>query len=290
MKTTVENNRLTLFPEGRIDSTNAAALESDIMAAVGENPGADIVIDAGNLEYISSAGLRVLMKLRRQAKKALPVVNVSPEVYDILEITGFTELLDVRRRLREVSVEGCKRIGRGAKGDVYRYDDELIIKVYNQSDPTLARHIHINHGTEIEKSIDRIRPLIWQNLDIRIHYSSRFLTIKYLANDADVERIIAALPNAAEIAQARAEEQARINDLLHTTTEAAIVDAKYAFIQGALSETYREHVTDRPRRSLTDRIDAVVTNKWAAFPIFIILLYIIICIPYTYNLKRRRIF
>ena len=130
MKTTVENNRLTLFPEGRIDSTNAAALESDIMAAVGENPGADIVIDAGNLEYISSAGLRVLMKLRRQAKKALPVVNVSPEVYDIFEITGFTELLDVRRRLREVSVEGCQEMGSGANGTVYRYTPDEMIKVF----------------------------------------------------------------------------------------------------------------------------------------------------------------
>ena len=130
MKAEVKNNSLTLCLEGRIDSTNANATERDVMAAVGENPGADIVIDAENLEYISSAGLRVLMKLRKQAKKALPVVNVSPEVYEIFEVTGFTELLDVRKRLREVSVEGCQVMGSGANGTVYRYTPDEMIKVF----------------------------------------------------------------------------------------------------------------------------------------------------------------
>ena len=130
MKTAVENNVLTLFTEGRIDSANATATERDVMAAVEENPGADIVIDAESLEYISSAGLRVLMKLRKRAGKALPVINVSPEVYDVFEVTGFTELLDVRKRLREVSVEGCQEMGSGANGTVYRYTPDEMIKVF----------------------------------------------------------------------------------------------------------------------------------------------------------------
>ena len=220
------------------------------------------VVDASNIErnlYLTTQVIDMNMR-----------TVMALNMYDELEAKG--DQIDTRQLGWLLGIPVCPTVSRDGRGIPELFD--TVIKVYNQSDPTLARHIHINHGTEIEKSIDRIRPLIWQNLDIRIHYSSRFLTIKYLENDADVERIIAALPNAAEIAQARAEEQARINDLLHTTTEAAIVDAKYAFIQGALSETYREHVTDRPRRSLTDRIDAVVTNKWAAFPIFIILLYI----------------
>ena len=220
------------------------------------------VVDASNIErnlYLTTQVIDMNMR-----------TVMALNMYDELEAKG--DQIDTRQLGWLLGIPVCPTVSRDGRGIPELFD--TVIKVYNQSDPTLARHIHINHGTEIEKSIDRIRPLIWQNLDIRIHYSSRFLTIKYLENDADVERIIAALPNAAEIAQARAEEQARINDLLHTTTEAAIVDAKYAFIQGALSETYREHVTDRPRRSLTDRIDAIVTNKWAAFPIFIILLYI----------------
>ena len=77
MKTTLENNTLTLCLEGRIDSTNAQTLEAEFLDAVNANPGAEIAIDAEKLEYISSAGLRVLMKLRKQVGKALPVVNVS---------------------------------------------------------------------------------------------------------------------------------------------------------------------------------------------------------------------
>ena len=130
MKTTLENNRLTLSLEGRIDSNNAAAMEREIMAAVREAPGAELAIDADALEYISSAGLRVLMKLRKQAGKAISVLNVSPQVYDIFEVTGFSTLLDVRKRLREISVEGCEKIGSGATATVYRIDRETIVKVF----------------------------------------------------------------------------------------------------------------------------------------------------------------
>ena len=131
MQTKLENNVLTLCLEGRVDSGNAAAMEKELMEAVAAAPGAGIAIDAEKLEYISSAGLRVLMKLRKQAKKALPVLNVSNEVYDIFEVTGFTELMDVKKRLREVSVEGCELIGSGGFGRVYRIDPETIVKIYN---------------------------------------------------------------------------------------------------------------------------------------------------------------
>ena len=97
-----ENNTITLSLEGRIDSNNAAEVEKSLLASADEHPNADIVLDAEKLQYISSAGLRVLMKLRKRSKKAIPVVNVSSEVYDIFEVTGFTELFDVKKRLREV--------------------------------------------------------------------------------------------------------------------------------------------------------------------------------------------
>ena len=108
MRTKIENNTLTVCLEGRIDSNNAASVEAELFEAVNANPNAAVTVDADALEYISSAGLRVLMKLRKQVGKALPVLNVSPEVYDIFETTGFTELLDVKKRLREISVEGCE--------------------------------------------------------------------------------------------------------------------------------------------------------------------------------------
>jgi anti-anti-sigma factor len=97
---------------GRVDSSNAGNVEKDIFAEY-EKEG-ELSIDAGELCYISSAGLRVLLKLC-QKQKHVEVMNVSPEVYDILEVTGFTDLLDVKKKLREVSVENCALIGKGGK-------------------------------------------------------------------------------------------------------------------------------------------------------------------------------
>ena len=77
MKTMIENSRLTFCLEGRIDSSNAPAVEDEIFAAVNANPGATVTLDADRLEYISSAGLRVLMKLRKHAGKALSVLHAS---------------------------------------------------------------------------------------------------------------------------------------------------------------------------------------------------------------------
>ena len=129
MRTTSENGTLTIFLEGRIDTNNAAQTEADIFAARADKA-ENTIVDAAELEYISSAGLRVLMKLRKAVGRPLPVINVSSEVYEIFETTGFTELLDVQKKLREISVEGCEVVGKGGNGTVYRLDDDKIVKVY----------------------------------------------------------------------------------------------------------------------------------------------------------------
>ena len=130
MKTSTENNTLTIYLEGRIDTNNAAEVENEIMEAVGANDDGNLAIDAEHLEYISSAGLRVLMKLRKSAGKSLPIINVSSEVYEILNVTGFTELLEVKKALRSINVEGLEEIGRGATSQVYRIDRETVLKVF----------------------------------------------------------------------------------------------------------------------------------------------------------------
>ena len=134
MKTAIQNNTLTICLCGRIDANNAEQTEREIFTAVDSANGADVVIDAEDLEYISSAGLRVLMKLRKRMNTPVPVINVSRDVYDIFETTGFTELLDVKRAMRQVSVEGCEIIGQGFYGTVYRIDSETIVKVYESPD------------------------------------------------------------------------------------------------------------------------------------------------------------
>ncbi|MCR4788765.1 MAG: phosphotransferase [Lachnospiraceae bacterium] len=114
----------------RIDSKNAADTEAGITAILDKNSGMIPVFDASNLTYISSAGLRVLMKISRLFAEKLTIRDVSPEIYEIFDTTGFTSLFDIKKRLRNISVEGCRIIGKGAFGTVYRLDDDTIVKVY----------------------------------------------------------------------------------------------------------------------------------------------------------------
>ncbi len=129
----IENGTLTACLCGRVDASNAAETEKQLLAACAAAPEASVVLNVEKLEYISSAGLRILLRLRK-AKPGLEVINVSPEVYDILDMTGFTEMMTVKKAYRRLSVDGCELIGKGANGAVYRYDEETIIKVYFNPD------------------------------------------------------------------------------------------------------------------------------------------------------------
>ena len=110
--------------KGKIDSTNAPDFEKELMAALPTE------IDASQLEYISSAGLRVLLRLTKTIGD-VTVHNVSIDVYEIFDVTGFTSILNVKKALREISVEGKQILGQGGNGTVYRLDDETIVKVYS---------------------------------------------------------------------------------------------------------------------------------------------------------------
>ena len=129
-----EGDTLRIRLAGRVDSANAAATEEKI-AQLRETYGEDrnIVIDAEELSYISSAGLRILLRLRKQ-QAGLRIDNVSPEVYDIFDMTGFAEMIPINKAYRQVSVDDCEIIGTGANGKVYRIDPETIIKVYRNPD------------------------------------------------------------------------------------------------------------------------------------------------------------
>ena len=221
------------------------------------------VVDASNIErnlYLTAQVIDMNLK-----------VVMALNMYDELKDKG--DELDIKQLGYLLGMPVCPTVSRDGTGIPELFD--TVIKIYTQSDPKLARHIHINHGAELEKSIDRIKLLLQKNQSLRDKYSTRYLAIKYLEDDKDIEKIIDALPNRDEIISARVIEEQRIIDLLHTNTESAIVDAKYAFIQGALAETYKPHQDATPRKTVTDKIDAVVTNKWMAFPIFIAVLYLI---------------
>ena len=129
----VDKDILYIAIEGRVDASNAALTEEKIFAIKNDNPGKYIVIDADNLEYISSAGLRVILKVRKEEPK-LAIINVSSDVYEVFDMTGFTDMVTVEKAYPRMSVEGCEFIAKGANGAVYRYDDETIIKTYFAKD------------------------------------------------------------------------------------------------------------------------------------------------------------
>ena len=119
--------------KGRIDSNNAPQVEKEIQAGLAGKEGSPIVLDASELSYISSAGLRILLRLKKR-NPDITVTGVSSEIYEIFEMTGFTELLTVEKAYRVVSIEGCEEIGRGANGTLYRIDQDNVVKVYNNPD------------------------------------------------------------------------------------------------------------------------------------------------------------
>ena len=126
----IEDNVLYLELNGRIDSSNADQAEELIKASKVAHPGLQVVLDAEHLEYLSSAGLRVVLRLRKDAAD-LKIINVSTEVYEILDMTGFTDMITVEKAFRRLSLDGCELIAKGANGAVYRYDPETIVKIYH---------------------------------------------------------------------------------------------------------------------------------------------------------------
>ena len=227
------------------------------------------VVDASNIER----NLYLTTQLIDMNLRTVMALNM----YDELQHKG--DKLDIKQLGYLLGMPVCPTVSRDGQGIPELFD--TVIKIYEQSNPKLARHIHVNHGAELEKSIKRLQMIIYGNKDIYSHYSTRYLAIKYLERDKDVEKTLSGIPEASSLQEARTEEEARIRELLGTSPESAIVDAKYAFIQGALAETYERYQEERPRRTLTDKIDAIVTNQWLAFPIFLVLLWFIFWATFT---------
>ncbi|KAA6339495.1 Ferrous iron transport protein B [termite gut metagenome] len=134
------------------------------------------------------------------------------------------------------------------------------------------RHIHINHGVEVEKAIDEIKDEISVNESIRYKYSTRYLAIKLLEKDKEVEQWISELPNAENIIKKRDKVVKRISDILKEDSESAVTNAKYGFISGALKETYIDNCLEQ--RQATKAIDALVTHRILGFPLFILFMFL----------------
>ena len=147
--------------QGSVDSSNAAQFEQELLAAITGN---QLTVDAEELTYISSAGLRVLLKAKKALSADLVMINVSSEVYEILDMTGFTQILTVQKAIRQISVEGLKVIGKGQTASVYRLDADTIVKVFRQGiDFSMVRNelakakVAFMHGISTAISYDVVK-------------------------------------------------------------------------------------------------------------------------------------
>ena len=131
MNYSINDGTILVELEKKVDTINARRVEEELDHLVKENHGLKLQLDAEKLEYISSAGLRVLLKIWK-TQGCLRMINVSRGVYEILEVTGFLDLLDIKRKIREISLDGCELISKGVNGEVYRLDGDTILKLFHE--------------------------------------------------------------------------------------------------------------------------------------------------------------
>lgn len=221
------------------------------------------VVDSSNLErnlYLTTQ----LIDLNLRVVTAL-------NMYDELRKSG--DKLDYEQLGHLMGIPMIPTVSRSGEG--LRKLFETVVTVYEHpEDSFLHRHIHVNHGTELEKSIDRVKYIFQKHSSLRSKYSTRYLAIKFLEGDSEANKLVETLLEHDELISARYEERKRIEEVLGDTLDNAMTDAKYAFVQGALKETYEPHA-ERSVRTFTEKLDRVVTSKWGGFPIFFLLLFLV---------------
>lgn len=132
-----EADKVVVYLPKHIDSLNALNIEAEIVKAVLPFEGYNICLDATETNYIASSGLGMLLRLEKKLKNKLSVRNVSPEVYETFSLTGFNEIMKIRKKERVISIEGCEVIGKGAYGTVYRLEQDSVVKVFNMGEGSL---------------------------------------------------------------------------------------------------------------------------------------------------------
>ena len=226
------------------------------------------VIDSSNLVR----NLYLTTQLVDMNQRIICALNM----YDEFEERGDKLNTDTLGRLFGVPmVPTVFRTGRGVKELFHR-----IINMYEDQDNTY-RHIHINHGKDIEEGIDRVKELIQKDEQIRYKYSTRYLAIKLLEMDKNTEEFVNTLPNAKEVMEARDREAVRIKEEVKEDSETAIMNAKYGFINGALKEAEYETGDKQDTYQTTHVIDKIITNKYLGFPLFFLLLYVMFQVTFS---------
>ena len=244
----LDKDILYIAVEGRIDASNAPAAEEKIFSIKGENPGKHIVVDADKLEYISSAGLRVILRLRKEEPK-LAIINVAADVYEVFDMTGFTDMVTVEKAYKRMSVEGCEFIAKGANGAVYRYDDETILKTYFAKDAL----------PEIKQERENARKAFVLGINTAIPYGivrvgDGYGTVTELLNATSVTKLIRANPD--DMTQAVKYYIDMLKNIHSTQVEdGEVPDMKETAL--AWAEFVAEHIPEDQGKKLRALIEAV---------------------------------
>ena len=139
---------LTVSLEGRLDTEASVKFDAEIAEISKSNPHDSMVLDADKLDYVASSGLRSVLKLVK-TEKNFSVVNVTPNVYSVFEMTGFSKIMNIKKALRKIDLEKCEKIGFGGNGAVYRISEDEIVKV--------------NYNPATDAELDRILRSLWSN-------------------------------------------------------------------------------------------------------------------------------
>ena len=219
------------------------------------------VIDASNL----TRNLYLTTELIDMDRSMVIALNM----YDELKSSGAK--FDYEALEKMIGVPIVPTISKTGEGLNSLLDN--IIKVYEGTHESV-RHVHVKLGPEVEEAIDNIKREIKASTDQILQFSPRYLAIKMLEGDNEVEDMLKPLPNYSRIAMQRNKWVAHIEDVLKEDIATDIASDKYGFIAGALRETYEESSTKKPKGKRTDCIDSIVTNRWLGFPIFILLMFL----------------
>ena len=244
----LDKDILYIAVEGRIDAANAAAAEEKIFAIKGQHPGKHTVIDAENLEYISSAGLRVILRLRKEEPK-LAIINVAADVYEVFDMTGFTDMVTVEKAYQRMSVEGCEFIAKGANGAVYRYNDETILKTYFAKDAL----------PEIKQERENARRAFVLGINTAIPYGivrvgDGYGTVTELLNATSVTKLIRANPD--DMTQAVKYYIDMLKNIHSTQVEdGEVPDMKETAL--AWADFVAEHIPEEQGKKLRALVEAV---------------------------------
>lgn len=230
------------------------------------------VIDASNLErnlYLTTQ----LIDMHIRMVVALNMFDETEQRGDNINIDALSSLFGVPMQPTVFTT------GRGVKELFHK-----VIEVYEAMEGADAhfRHIHIKHGHEIEHGIAEIQDHLKKEHGLRERYSTRYLAIKLLENDKEVEQLVRTFPDADEILKHRDEAAKRVKEETKEDSETAIMDAKYGFIHGALAEAGYTTGNGKDTYQLTHLLDRILTNRFVGFPIFIALLALMFFV--TFNL------